>query len=175
MSDDVEDRVTMTHSVGDEAMSAEHHADVTSAKLTPTWQKDPKKVAAGRAGAAARKAKQERLLEELRAAKQSLRSESDAVHDPLVAKQQQKDPFTKGEDRTMTHSATDTQGQKNWNPMLYTIGIAAGVACVYMFMCHRQDQKSAVTACHPTKKEQSSQPDHRISHLKVSNDPFYME
>ena len=34
--------------------------------------KDPKKVAAGRAGAAARKAKQERLLEELRAAKEAI-------------------------------------------------------------------------------------------------------
>ena len=35
--------------------------------------KDPKKVAAGRAGAAARKAKQERLLEQLRGAKESFR------------------------------------------------------------------------------------------------------
>ena len=35
--------------------------------------KNPKKVAAGRAGAAARKAKQERLLEQLRGAKESFR------------------------------------------------------------------------------------------------------
>ena len=35
--------------------------------------KDPKKVAAGRAGTAARKAKQERLLEQLRGAKESFR------------------------------------------------------------------------------------------------------
>ena len=35
--------------------------------------KDPKKVAVGRAGAAARKAKQERLLEQLRGAKESFR------------------------------------------------------------------------------------------------------
>ena len=35
--------------------------------------KDPKKVAAGRASAAARKAKQERLLEQLRGAKESFR------------------------------------------------------------------------------------------------------
>ncbi|MEW8585163.1 MAG: hypothetical protein AB2531_05310, partial [Candidatus Thiodiazotropha sp.] len=38
-----------------------------------TENKNPKKVAAGRAGAAARKAKQERLLEQLRAAKESFR------------------------------------------------------------------------------------------------------
>ena len=37
-----------------------------------TRTKDPKKQAAGRAGAAARKAKQERLLEELRAAKEAI-------------------------------------------------------------------------------------------------------
>ena len=47
-------------------------------ETTPTTsqsprQKDPKKVAAGRDGAAARKAKQAYLLEELRKAKESLR------------------------------------------------------------------------------------------------------
>ncbi|MCU7846330.1 MAG: hypothetical protein KZQ93_21045, partial [Candidatus Thiodiazotropha sp. (ex Monitilora ramsayi)] len=53
-------------STGIAAASAER---VTGAPL-----KNPKKVAAGRAGAAARKAKQERLLEELRAAKESFRA-----------------------------------------------------------------------------------------------------
>lgn len=43
-----------------------------------TKPKDPKKVAAGRAGAAARKAKQERLLEELRGAKEKLHDTNDA-------------------------------------------------------------------------------------------------
>lgn len=50
--------------------------------------KDPKKVEAGRKGAAARKAKQERLLAELRGAKASL-----AAPDPApVAKQQEHIP-----------------------------------------------------------------------------------
>ena len=58
----------------------------------PTREKDPKKVAAGRASAAARKAKQERLLEEhllneLRTAKQSLWSDAEPVAVPVVNEQ----------------------------------------------------------------------------------------
>ena len=45
---------------------------VTQVEENPKGQKDTKKVAAGRAGAAARKAKQERILVELRTAKESL-------------------------------------------------------------------------------------------------------
>ena len=55
----------------------------------PPSQKDPKKVAAGRAGAAARKAKQERLLEELRAAKEAIAPAATPVADGAVAKQQE--------------------------------------------------------------------------------------
>ena len=45
--------------------------------------KDPKKVEAGRAGAAARKVKQERQLEDLRATKESLqRSEAPSSAEP---------------------------------------------------------------------------------------------
>ena len=50
--------------------------------------KDPKKVAAGRAGAAARKAKQERLLEQLRAAKGSFRSGEASVPEKVADKGQ---------------------------------------------------------------------------------------
>ena len=46
--------------------------------------KDPKKVAAGRAGAAARKAKQERLLQELRAAKEAIAPTATPVADEAV-------------------------------------------------------------------------------------------
>ena len=69
-------------------------APVPVAASPTAKSKDPKKVAAGRAGAAARKAKQESLLEELRAAKQSLQPEAVAetatpVADVVVAKQQE--------------------------------------------------------------------------------------
>ena len=59
-------------------------------RVTDPRQKDPRKVEAGQKGAAARKAKQERLLEELRAAKQSLQPADapDAV--PQPPKQQPK-------------------------------------------------------------------------------------
>ena len=42
-------------------------------RVTDKKEKNPKRVAGGRAGAAARKAKQRRLLEQLQAAKESLR------------------------------------------------------------------------------------------------------
>ena len=47
--------------------------------------KDPKKVAAGRAGAAARKAKHERLLEELRTTKESFRAPDDVTREHVAA------------------------------------------------------------------------------------------
>ena len=57
------------HDGGDEAGEPRDSGGASTEKV-----KDPKKVAAGRAGAAARKAKQEeRLLEQLRAAKESFR------------------------------------------------------------------------------------------------------
>ena len=64
----------------------------------PAKQKDPKKVAAGRAGAAARKAKHERLLEELRDGKEALR-EMDAPADAPAAV-----PKEKPAAGSMTHS-----------------------------------------------------------------------
>ena len=42
---------------------------------------------------------------------------------------------------------TDAQCQtheKNWNPWLYTIGIAAGVVGVYVYTCHLRQQKPVV-------------------------------
>ena len=55
---------------------------------SPTGKpKDPKKVAAGRAGAAAKKAKQERLLEELRAAKEAIAPAATPVADEAPKEQ----------------------------------------------------------------------------------------
>ena len=57
-----------------ERVTAEQHPPMPLAQRN----KDPKKQAAGRAGAAARKAKQEKILDELRNAKAAMREESDA-------------------------------------------------------------------------------------------------
>ena len=57
-------------------------------KSTPNRQKNPNKVAAGRAGAAARKLKQERLLKELQEAKQSMLS----AEEPEDVKQPAEEP-----------------------------------------------------------------------------------
>ena len=61
-------------------------AESTTAKATRvTIAKDPKKVTAGLKGAAARKAKQERLLEQLRKAKDGLRADPQEHHAPAAA------------------------------------------------------------------------------------------
>ena len=57
-----------TVSAGEPAQTARLPVERVTVKV-----KDPKKVAAGRAGAAARKANRERLLEQLRTAKESFR------------------------------------------------------------------------------------------------------
>ena len=54
-------------------MSTGEPAQSPVESVTEKKAKDPKKVAAGRAGAAARTAAQKRLLEQLQAAKESLR------------------------------------------------------------------------------------------------------
>ena len=54
-------------------MPTEEPAESPAERVTEKKEKDPKREAAGRAGAAARKAKQKRLLEQLQAAKESLR------------------------------------------------------------------------------------------------------
>ena len=54
-------------------MSTGEPAQSPAERVTEKKENDPKRVAVGRAGAAARKAKQTRLLEQLHAAKESLR------------------------------------------------------------------------------------------------------
>ena len=54
-------------------MSTWEPAQSPAERVTEKKEKDPKRVAAGRAGAAARKTKLKRLREQLQAAKESLR------------------------------------------------------------------------------------------------------
>ena len=92
----VQDRVT-----SDEALPAE--------LIKSSREKDPKKVADGRAGAHSPKAKQERLLREFRAAKKILLSDAERVaghtHTAL------KGDIVHQETHSVTHA-------KNWNPWL---------------------------------------------------------
>ena len=156
-----------------------------------TRSKDPKKVAAGRAGAAARKAKQERLLEELRAAKQSLQPEAVAetatpVADVVVAKQQEQPVADVPSQQPMPAPADPVVAlqhvQADWTPWIL-VGAGLAALCVWrsplvkltVSGAHQQKQ------LHPEAHSSGgSQPDLRSTtpqcaqQLKVP-DPFHME
>ncbi|GFR75264.1 hypothetical protein ElyMa_002183200 [Elysia marginata] len=112
-------------------------------------QKDPKKTAAGRAGAAARKAKEERLLEELRKAKEALRQEPppEAAVSPKV--EVAVSPKAKGASEVST----------SW---IIGVVAAAGLAlaCLYARGATSPSKKSGVGP---------------VRQLEVKPDPHYME
>ena len=107
-------------------------APVSSSAASPTAKpKDPKKIAAGRAGAAARRAKQQALLEELRAAKHSLQPEAEAatpVADVVVADgtSQQEQPVVK--QQPMPAPAADVKA--DWTPWIL-VGAGLAALCVW--------------------------------------------
>ena len=145
--------------------------------------KNPKKVEAGRAGAAARKAKQERLLEELRAAKQSLQSEAVAeaampVADIVVAKQQ---PVAKQQSLPAPADPADPV-KADWTPWLL-FGAGLAVLCVWrspLAKLTERQQKPQHLEVARSASSGGSQPDLRsmkpqcAQQLKVP-DPFHME
>jgi len=131
--------------------------------------KDPKKVAAGRAGAAARKVKQERLLEEARTAKESLRSNSSSTV-PVEA--------------LARSEGTDGQEQErrahrlNWNPWLI-VSCLAGAALLFqrLRVPKEQAQTKSPAVAPQVQRDSVSKPDNPpcVKQLKVASDPFYME
>ena len=82
--------------------------------------KDPRKVAAGRAGAAARKAKQERLLEQLRAAKESFRP---PAGDGTSANIPPKEADQEHTDKRLEHNR---EGLTNWTPWIVGACLTGG-------------------------------------------------
>ena len=153
---------------------------VSSSAASPTAKpKDPKKVVAGRAGAAARRAKQQALLEELRAAKHSLQPEAEAatpVADVVVADgmSQQEQPVVK--QQPMPAPAADVKA--DWTPWIL-VGAGLAALCVW---------RSPLVKLKLTEGQQKPQhPEARSSgtsqppptprcaqHLKAP-DPFHME
>ena len=124
--------------------------------------KNPKRQAAGRAGAAARKAKQERLFEELRAAKESVKQQQDApvvpvVHDHIEGRK----------------PVSETGSVAKWTPWI--IGVA-GLMGAYIFIYQHQPQKAPQRVVNDQAiafKPLSSKPP-SAQQLKVTDDPFYM-
>lgn len=143
-------------------------------------QKDPKKVAAGRAGAAARKAKQEKILAELREAKASIQRPSAVTE---VTEQRPPAEAVRSHRRSeaydkVTNGTTDVQ----WTPWIVGgLGLAGVV-----WLLHSNTQKRAVTsapsvtagtaAAKSQKTEPlAKQPPAAAQQLKTHRDPFHME
>ena len=151
-------------------------APVPVAASPTAKSKDPKKVAAGRAGAAARKAKQESLLEELRAAKQSLQTEAVAeaatpVADDVVAKQQEQ-PVAKQQPMPAPGDPGDPV-KADWTPWILLIGAGLAALCVWrsplVKLTERQQKQQ-----HPEARSSGAATPRCAQHLKVPDDPFYM-
>ena len=158
-------------------------APVPVAASPTAKSKDPKKVAAGRAGAAARKAKQESLLEELRAAKQSLQPEAVAetatpVADVVVAKQQEQPVADVPSQQPMP--APGDPVKADWTPWILLVGAGLAALCVWrsplVKLTERQQkqQHPEARSSGATLARQPPATPRCAQHLKVPDDPFYM-
>ncbi len=145
-------------------------------EANPKRQKDPRKVAAGRAGAAARKAKQERILVELRAAKESLHGKESSEGAP---QQDDADSTSKTPEPPISLEAASQQGLQDWAPWIIGVVVLTGI-----YICGAQCRQQVTLPSHdgtsktvqaevpsvpPTAKLPCAQ------QLKVAADPFYME
>ncbi len=135
-------------------------------------QKDPKKVAMGCAGAAARKAKQAHLLEELRKAKESLQSPKDTPGAPSkedVAAPSAGTP-AKEKDETAAPVLCTAGSITPW-----IRGAAAGLGQTYWAALQCTPVDPPVLP--PTKSVTPPvlSPDGSAQQLKVSHNLFYME
>ena len=146
---------------------------VVSATAKP---KDPKKVAAGRAGAAARKANQECLLAELCTVKHSLGSEAVAEATTPVAADV---PSQQQMHAPATHSVRHEVSKADWTPWLLFCGPVA--VALYMFVAKQNTPLAKMKVSGAPRQKQphseASQPPlapRPAQHLKVA-DPFHME
>ena len=169
-------------------------ARVTASAEVIERQKDPKKVAAGKAGAAARKAKQHKLLAELREVKAAM--SSSAICEPEPRAHQEPICETRTVNKTTEPQAlstrtcpSDTTCQAttpDWTPWIVGgIGLAAGLtwytSCSYgnAIACRGAVlQRTSVRPAMPTQPAQSvcdtTCQANANPQLKPS-DPFHME
>ena len=128
-------------------------------------------MVAGRAGAATWKAKQERLLEQLRGAKESFRppagNGTPANIPPKEADQEQ----AVSADKRPKHNREVT----NWTPWIVGACLTGGAL---MFLRNTQTRSPASVAAGPVDtapKQPVDKPPRRDRQLKTGPDPFYME
>jgi len=132
-------------------------------KATYTRQKDPKKVAAGRAGAASRKAKQERLEEELRKATELQVGTSGAPASAYVAPQASPPSDVPA---PTPHAVGST--------FPWVIGVAAFLGVAYWAASRRAPVNlPAPPPATPPPAQPATPPP--AQQLKVAHNPFYME
>ena len=135
--------------------------------------KDPKKVTAGRAGAAARKAKQqERLLEQLRTAKESFRPPPPNSPTPPIAAPANIPP--KEADQAVSRPER-REGLTNWTPWIVGACLTGGAL---VFLRNAKTRSPASVAAGPVDsapKQPVDKPPRPDRQLKASPEPFYME
>ena len=152
-------------------------APVPVAASPTAKSKDPKKVAAGRAGAAARKAKQESLLEELRAAKQSLQTEAVAeAVTPVADVVPKEQPVAKQQPMPAPGDPGDPV-KADWTPWILLVGAGLAALCVWrsplVKLTERQQkqQHPEARSSGATLARQPPATPRCAQHLKVPDDP----
>ena len=126
-------------------------------QVVPRQQtKNPKRVAAGRAAAASKKNKHEKLLEELRAAKESLNSQQQEKNDEM---------------RCVTVSST-TQVAGSMTPWI--LG-AAGLVCLVFWAASQRARPSLPTTHQPAPAKLITPSALSTDKQLKNTDPFYME
>ena len=144
-------------------MTAEEPAQSSPVERVTEKVKDPKKVVAGRAGAAARKAKQEERLEQLRVAKESFRP---PAGDGTSANIPPKEAAAVSADKRPERR----EGLTNWTPWVVGACLAGGAL---VFLRNAQTRSPASVAAAPVDSA-PKQPAPGAKQLKT-RDPFYME
>ena len=136
-------------------------AETTSSPSRPPKQKDEKKAAAGRAGAASRKAKTERLERELAAAKEALR-------DPAFVA----DPGPPDEEAAPLRRSDKKEADGSMFPWPVGMLVAVVVVLAYWSKFHRAEPSPPPKKKKPPTLQNSAG---STQQLKVADNPHYME
>ena len=149
------------------AASAEDAAEPVLRVTTPAPSqlsklKNEKKAAAGRAGAAARKAKSDRLERELAAAKEALRDPA-FVADPPAAHSNEE--------------AAPQRDKKEEGPALFTwpVGVLVAAAGALAYWSHRAESSLPPRPLPEKKPPVLQNSEGPAQQLKVAHNPHYME
>ena len=157
-------------------------ADATpepGASESPPRQKDSKKVAAGRAGAAARRTKQLRLLDELREAKAALGRQNST---PVARGHEVVAVPAVGTTKDLGHHSAvgEGPGTTDWNSLAMWVAGGLGFAGVVWLVRSRNGgdgvlKPAARAPGHPASGDRSATVSAGVRELKKRSDPFYME